>query len=154
MSLARVKAWQQRFREGRVSLADDARSGTPHPITDDIVQLVNGLVTQDRQESRIERRKFSYHHDGRTGLAQSVRPMGAPHLQPQQEACRMVHCIDHLQRYARQRNEFLARVVAGDESWCHHFELESKRQSLQWKHPVSPPPKNPRPSTQVQERLC
>ena len=41
MSLARVKAWRKRFREGRVSLADDARSGTPHHITDDIVQLVD-----------------------------------------------------------------------------------------------------------------
>ena len=49
MSLARVKAWYKHFREGRVSLADDAWSKTPHHITDDIVQLVNGLVTQDHQ---------------------------------------------------------------------------------------------------------
>ena len=53
----------------------------------------------------------------------------------------MAHCIDHLQRYAREGNEFLARVVAGDDSWCHHFETESKRQSPQWKHRGSPPPK-------------
>ena len=53
----------------------------------------------------------------------------------------MAHCIDHLQHYAREGNEFLARGVAGDESWCHHFEPESKQQSLQWKHPGSPPPK-------------
>ena len=39
-------------------------------------------------------------------------------LQPQQEACRMAHCTDHLQRYAREGNEFLAWVVPGDESWC------------------------------------
>ena len=45
MSLARVKT----FREGRVLLADDARSGTPHCITNDIVQQVDGLVTQDRR---------------------------------------------------------------------------------------------------------
>ena len=45
-SLGRVKAWHKRFREGWVSLADDAWSGTPHRITDDIVQLVDGLVTQ------------------------------------------------------------------------------------------------------------
>ena len=44
MSLARVKAWHKRFREGRVLLADDARSGPPHRITDDIVQLVDRLV--------------------------------------------------------------------------------------------------------------
>ena len=48
MSLARVRTWHKRFREGWVSLADDTWSGTPHRITDDIVQLVDGLVTQDR----------------------------------------------------------------------------------------------------------
>ena len=32
-----------------MSLADDTRSGTPHRITDNIVQLVDGLVTQDRR---------------------------------------------------------------------------------------------------------
>ena len=55
----------------------------------------------------------------------------------------------------REGNEFLGWGVAGDESWCHHFEPELKRQSLQWKHLGSPPSlKNPKPSTQVQERLC
>ena len=49
MSLARVKAWHKLFREGRVSLADDARSGTSYRITDDLVQLVDELVTQDRR---------------------------------------------------------------------------------------------------------
>ena len=49
MSLARAKAWHKRFREGRVSLVDDAQSGTPHCITDKIVQLVDELVTQDRR---------------------------------------------------------------------------------------------------------
>ena len=46
MSLARVKAWHKCFREGWVSLADDARSRTPHHIADDIIQLVDGLITR------------------------------------------------------------------------------------------------------------
>ena len=33
------------------------------------------------------------------------------------------------------------RVVTQDETWVHHFDLESKKQSMQWKHPGSPPPK-------------
>ena len=32
-----------------MSLAVDARSGISHRITDDIVQLVDGLVTQERR---------------------------------------------------------------------------------------------------------
>ena len=30
--------------------------------------------------------------------------------------------------------------VAQDETWVHHFDSEAKKQSLQWKHPGSPPP--------------
>lgn len=36
---------------------------------------------------------------------------------------------------------FLQRIITGDETWVHHYEPESKRQSLQWKHPMSPPMK-------------
>lgn len=49
MSLARVKSWHKRFREGRVSLVYDALPGTPKRITDDIIQLIDGLVMQDCQ---------------------------------------------------------------------------------------------------------
>ena len=45
MSLAKVKTWHKRYRKVGVSLADNAQSGNPHRITDDIVQLVDGLVT-------------------------------------------------------------------------------------------------------------
>jgi hypothetical protein len=32
----------------------------------------------------------------------------------------------------------LNRIVTGDESWVHHYKPESKRASIQWKHPSSP----------------
>ena len=113
MSLARVKAWHKHFREGQVSLADDAWPGTPHRIIDDIVQLVDGLVTQDCRVTvkvfevglnvgsvhTIMTERLNWH---------KVCTQWVPHsLQPQQEACRMAHCIDHLQCYAREGNEFL-----------------------------------------------
>jgi hypothetical protein len=36
------------------------------------------------------------------------------------------------------KDAFLHRIVTGDESWVYHYEPESKRQSMQWKHPSSP----------------
>jgi hypothetical protein len=33
------------------------------------------------------------------------------------------------------KEEFLSRIVTGDETWLHHYEPESKRQSMEWKHP-------------------
>ena len=67
--------------------------------------------------------------------------MGAPQSSTTTGSMLNAHCIDNLQRYTRERNEFLAQVMAGDESWCHHFEPKLKQQSLQWKHLGSPPPK-------------
>jgi len=32
----------------------------------------------------------------------------------------------------------LSRIITGDESWVHHYEPETKRASMQWKHPTSP----------------
>jgi hypothetical protein len=32
----------------------------------------------------------------------------------------------------------LNRIVTGDESWVHHYQPESKRALVQWKHPSSP----------------
>jgi hypothetical protein len=38
-------------------------------------------------------------------------------------------------------NNFLDRVIMGDESWCFQYDPETKRQSMQWKTSVSPRPK-------------
>ena len=46
------------------------------------------------------------------------------------------NCQEHLDRHAHEGDDFLHRFVTGDESWVYHYEPESKRQSMQWKHPV------------------
>jgi hypothetical protein len=39
-----------------------------------------------------------------------------------------------LQRYRHEGDDFLLCIVTGDESWFHHFEPETKRQSMEWHH--------------------
>ena len=46
-----------------------------------------------------------------------------------------------LPRYEDDPGNFIDRIVTQDETWVHHFDPESKMQSMQWKHPGSPPPK-------------
>jgi hypothetical protein len=46
--------------------------------------------------------------------------------------------LQHLLRYADEGEDMLNRIVTGDESWVHHCQPESKRSSMQWKHPSSP----------------
>ena len=43
-----------------------------------------------------------------------------------------------LDRYGNDWGIFLDRIITGDEVWVHHYEPESKRQSMEWKHQQSP----------------
>ena len=36
---------------------------------------------------------------------------------------------------------FLDGIVTGDEAWVHHYDPESKRQSMEFRHTASPPPR-------------
>jgi hypothetical protein len=46
--------------------------------------------------------------------------------------------LQHLLRYADEGEDMLNGIGTGDESWLHHYQSESKRASVQWKHPSSP----------------
>ena len=41
-------------------------------------------------------------------------------------------------RYRKEGDAFLPRIVTTDETWVFHYEPESKRQSMEWKHVSSP----------------
>ena len=41
----------------------------------------------------------------------------------------------------RDPNDFLWRVVTTDETWLHHYDPETKQQSMEWRHSGSPRPK-------------
>jgi hypothetical protein len=50
---------------------------------------------------------------------------------------RMGLSLQHLLRYA-DGEHMLNKIVTGDESWVHHYQPETMRASMQWKHPSSP----------------
>ena len=43
-------------------------------------------------------------------------------------------CQELLNPYEAEGDSFLDRIITGDETWCHHYEPESKRQSMSWRH--------------------
>ena len=54
-------------------------------------------------------------------------------IQEHKEHCMHV-CQDLLNQYKAEGDSFLDRIITGDETWCHHYELESKRQTIEWRH--------------------
>jgi hypothetical protein len=55
-------------------------------------------------------------------------------------------CQPHISSDLLHNAEMFDRVITGDETWCFQYNLETKRQSMQWKTQNSPPSKRARVS--------
>ena len=57
------------------------------------------------------------------------------------KAQRKTICTQLLERFTHDGERFLRSIITGDESWVHHYDPESKMQSMQYRHKNSPAPK-------------
>jgi histone-lysine N-methyltransferase SETMAR len=149
-SLKTVYKWVKKFKWGRESLEDDPRSGRPSDVvTPQNIERCEKLVMQDR---RIKLRELA------AILGMSKERVGSivhEHLRMRKLSARWVprnlslqdrhermECSRELLGiYEADEDGFVVRVVTGDETWLHHWDPESKQESMQWKHKDSPPPK-------------
>jgi hypothetical protein len=46
-----------------------------------------------------------------------------------------------LEFFRRNPNDFLSQLVTMDETWLYHYDLETKQQSMEWRHSGSLCPK-------------
>jgi hypothetical protein len=53
-------------------------------------------------------------------------------LSDNQKQRRLDVCSNPSRQFA-EGNNFLDRIITGDESWCFQYDPETKRQSMQWK---------------------
>ncbi|GFU35924.1 uncharacterized protein TNCV_4030291 [Trichonephila clavipes] len=60
------------------------------------------------------------------------------HLTPEHKIQRLEAALTFLQWYHDDGDEFLDRIVTGDETWFSHFTSEIKQQSMHWRHGESP----------------
>ena len=58
-----------------------------------------------------------------------------------QKLTRLIMSEANMARFEADTDCFVERFLTQDECWVHHFEPESKRQSMQWKHSTSAPKK-------------
>lgn len=147
LSRKAVFNWVKKFSQGRSNIVDELRSGRPIQIaTEKNVQLVNDLIKADR---RITIDCVSSAIGCSVGLAYSivhdrlnfhkVCARWVPRdLNAENKMNRMGQCLHNLCRYADEGEDMLTRIITADESWVHHYQPESKRVSMQWKHPSSP----------------
>lgn len=146
MNLRNVYKWVERFKDGRFSVEDEHRSGRPVEVsTPSLQQRVDEMIKHNR---RVTVEEIANAQSVSVGTAHSIvknlnyrktyarwvlKMLTSDHKSERLRICKVLKY-----RYQAQGDEFLTRIVTCDETWVHHFDPESKRQSLEWKHPESP----------------
>ena len=72
---------------------------------------------------------------------------------------RMIHVkhtinVDLSNQYEAEGDSFLDHIITGDETWCHHYELESRWQSMDWRREFPIEEKVPRRCPQQVKRCA
>ena len=148
-SYATVKRWAAEFNKIRQSLGDDPRSGRPaEACSDENVESIRQLIEADR---RLKVRKLSASTGLSCGSVYTIlhEKLGQSKLSgrwifrmlsAQQKQTRADAFLALLHLYNENREDFISRVVTGDETWCHHYDPQSKQESMQWAEKGSKPP--------------
>ncbi|KAJ4440986.1 hypothetical protein ANN_10835 [Periplaneta americana] len=143
MSKQMVCRWCRQFSEGRQSVHDEECSGRPSLINDDCVELVRQCILENRRftitelSSHFPQISRSLLHEIVTKhlLFKKVCARWVPkNLTPEHKVQRLGAALTFQQRYHDNGDEFLDRIVTGDEIWISHFTLETKQQSMHWRH--------------------
>lgn len=145
-----VYKWHSLFKQGRESLEDDPRPGRSIEVTTPaLIQKVEQIVLED---ARLKKKqlaemvgvsdttifKILHDHLGMSKVSARWVPRILTPLQKQQR----VECSRaFLDLCNEDKDGVLSRIVTGDETWVHHYEPESKQDSMQWHKKGTAPPK-------------
>ncbi|CAH2090362.1 unnamed protein product [Euphydryas editha] len=145
-----VYKWHSLFKKGRESLEDDPMPGRSIEVTTpELIQKVEKLVLDD---ARLKKKqlaemvgvsdtttfKILHDHLGMTKVSARwvLRMLTSPQKQQRVECSRAF-----LDLCNEDKDGVLSRIVTGDETWVHHYEPESKQDSMQWHKKSTAPPK-------------
>ncbi|GFV52278.1 histone-lysine N-methyltransferase SETMAR [Trichonephila clavipes] len=140
ISSSKVRKWVRAFKDGRKNVHDEPRSVRPSLITDDLDNAVVEKIREDRLFT-ISTLALEFPNVGRTTLHKVVseklkfRKLCArwvPRLLTEEHKLKRMACaLDFLDQYHKEGDQFLERIVIGDETWDYHITPESKRQSME-----------------------
>ncbi|XP_053379944.1 uncharacterized protein LOC128548609 [Mercenaria mercenaria] len=140
-----VAKWSAEFKRRRSSLEDDPRSGRlTDAISKEMVDRVEGLVMNDcpikvdelARECGISRGRVCTIIHEHLGMSKSFARWVPRNLNMQDRQQRLESCRELLDIYNANPEEFHTHLVAGDESWIHHWDPDTKK-SMQLKCPGS-----------------
>ncbi|GFX99029.1 protein GVQW3 [Trichonephila clavipes] len=154
MKKKQIKEWYGRFKNGRTSVNSDPRSGRPSTGTlSHNVERARVALEQDRRltvrkledEIRIPKSTVWRILTKNLGMTRVCTKFIPKLLSDQQKNLRLEIAQDNLEMINSDEN-FLKKIITGDETWVYGYDPETKQQSSQWKFPSEPRPKKARQS--------
>ncbi len=156
MSIQMVRRWKKIFEEGRTNVHDDTRDGRPREsLNDDSIAGVRALLDNDRRltirEVELKMNSEMGNRVSRMTIARIIRDYlklrkvsarWVPRdLTDEHKKNRMGSALTFLTRYHEEGEQFLSRIVTGDETWIHHYTPTTKKDTMVWKTAEERPPK-------------
>ena len=149
----KVRKWARFYRgedPKETTVRDRKRPWRPVSATDTMHQqkvdemiVANRRVKQKDIANALDISKERVHHIITVHLGyRKVSARWVPRqLTVEMKARRKTICTQLLERFTHDGERFLRSIITGDESWVHHYDPESKMQSMQYRHKNSPAPK-------------
>ena len=151
MSDSKVRHWCHLFKEGRMNVHGEERSGRPSVITDNLAEKVNTAIRGNRcftiSEMSLEfpwvSRSVIYNIvSEKLGYKKPCARWVPKMLTDEHKQKRLAAAHQFLQLHQIEGDQCFDHIVTGDEMWISYTNIESKRQSMQWRHSPSPKAKN------------
>ena len=150
-SIPQWQSGQQNLKRGRDSLEDDPRPGRPADvISQEMIDRVERLVLNNRRIKVAELASecgisigsvYTIIHE-HLGMSKVSARWVPKNLNMQDRQQRVGSSQELLEVYNANPEDFHTRLVTGDENWLHHMDQDTKKKSIQWKRPGSPPLRN------------
>ena len=146
-SYSTVASWVSEFKRGRKDLNDEPRPGRPvSQSTAENVDKVHQLVLENRkisiecivQETGLSTGTVHTILHEHLSMSKVCARWVPKMLTPDMKATRVNRSSVLLSRYNVNPENFLSRVVTGDETWVYYYDPPSKFESMEWKHAGSP----------------
>lgn len=149
LSISAIKRWLAKFRTGHESLQQKRSGGPTATATIDAkVTAVQRVVMADRRstirqiakEVGISKERVGFILHQKLGLSKVSARWVPRLLSDEQKQNRAQLSLALFHRFDADPENFCSRLVTGDETWVHHYDPETKAQSMQWIKKGSHPP--------------
>ena len=147
MSNSMVRGRMRLFNEECENVRDDPQSGWLTVVSEDFVHAVEEKIRENRRFTvtllslhlaQISRSLLHEIVTDKLKFRKLCAHWVLKLLTEEHKLKRHSSVLDLLTRYSEEGDNFLRRVVTGDETCVSHTTPESKQQSMEWRHTSSP----------------